>query len=277
MRRIIGIDVGSGKGGHIYEGESCVSTKLPDELRLFLESLPTSTLVTWDAPLTGPSSTEGSLLRMDLTERVIESFFKAELKKSKIKGISVLGYAGCSHWTISRRLLGLPRIGPWDSAGGLPFELVVSDQDRNRSGRMVVEVHPTLAIWLWCRHSDVPSEILRYKERNKEINEATRKERVKSLWSILYPILSKNLLDHNYRFPSKLVPKKDDEIDAVVAWVLGKLWIEGSKSVALLGSRAHGTFLLPYSNDLWEAFSKYAKERSNARTGRGHAGMGSPT
>src|SRR5580704_8258854 len=80
-------------------------------LEAYLKELPGNVLVAWDAPLTGPPDPESWTNGQDLTIRKIERFFRNDPLYKVPKGISVLGYSGCSHWTITRRLLGLHRVG----------------------------------------------------------------------------------------------------------------------------------------------------------------------
>ena len=111
--QVIGIDVGPGKGGHICDGDS-VKEKTPRELEDYLQNLPDNVLIAWDAPLTGPPDPDNWTNDQDLTTRQIERFFRVAGPYRAPIGISVRPYCGCSHWTVSRRLLGLPRVGRYD-------------------------------------------------------------------------------------------------------------------------------------------------------------------
>ncbi len=55
------------------------------------------------------------------------------------------------------------------------------------------------------------------------------------------------------------LPISDDELDARIAWALGRLWIEDEGSVNLLGNLEYGTFLLPKIMGLEEAFLRFAQ------------------
>lgn len=85
----------------------------------------------------------------DLTTRMVESFFNTKKGGKTPKGISVQGHCGCTHWTITRRALGLPRIGRYDiDEDRLPFALCCGPRESvSLEGPMVVEVHPAVAIW----------------------------------------------------------------------------------------------------------------------------------
>src|SRR5580693_6217162 len=129
--KVIGIDVAPSRNCYVSEdGKSAKPWKaavLEDHL-----SKQQNVLIAWDAPLTGPSDPDKPFTKkQDLSIRVIERFFRrAENKKHGLnpdKGISTLSYCGCSHWTISRALLGLPRVGPYDAKlDHLPFKLLTN-------------------------------------------------------------------------------------------------------------------------------------------------------
>lgn len=116
--RVIAIDPAPGKESTVFEGTEYLQLSA-QELREYVDQLADakeSVLVCWDAPLTGPfdPASAGSY-RFDFTKRPIERFFSLNETGFKTpKGISVLGYGACPHWTISRALLGLPRVGPYD-------------------------------------------------------------------------------------------------------------------------------------------------------------------
>lgn len=200
---VIGIDVAPREGGHVCDGK-CVKHMKPAALENYLrEALPKNVLIAWDAPLTGPHDPDKPCTNVqDLTTRKIESFFKTDEFEFKAPpGISILGYCSCPHWTISRALLGLPRVGQYDAPlGGLPFELVTNDQDRRRTGRRIVEVHPAVALWLWCK-ADGYEGPWRYKGPKKDENCKQR----------LAKFMSRRLQNEN------VATACDDELDAWTA------------------------------------------------------------
>ena len=116
--RVISIDPAPAKPSTVFDGV-CYSRKSASKLRHYLEEIACEgpdTLICWDAPLTGPvNSVRPGSCRYDFTKRPIERFFSlAETGLKAPKGISVLGYGACPHWTISRSLLGLPTVGSYD-------------------------------------------------------------------------------------------------------------------------------------------------------------------
>jgi hypothetical protein len=99
--KVIGIDVGPAKGGHVCDGET-VHVRTPPELYDYLVNLPDDVLVAWDAPLTGPPNPDDGLSEGDLTCRQIERFFRSGAYRPP-EGISVRPYSGCSHFVASRK------------------------------------------------------------------------------------------------------------------------------------------------------------------------------
>jgi len=232
------------------------------ELDDFLKSLGPDVLIAWDAPLTGPPDPERWTDKQDLTMRRIEAFFRQKGSYRPPEGISVLPYGGCPHWTISRRLLGLPRIGQYDSTS-LPFSLATQDAPPAR-GRHVVEVHPAVALWRWSRAAGHEGAWT-YKGTKAEAREVRA-------------ILCETLVDLVGSHETRL---GDDDLDALVAWRLARDWING-EGVRLLGNRRTGSFLLPYDADLWADFDRYAtsaasKEARRDRVSRTQEGSKNPS
>lgn len=222
-------------------------------------------LVCWDAPLTGPWNPDNDdlFLPKDHTKRPLETFFTNKPIAGVFrvpKGISVLGYGGCPHWTITRRLLGLPRVGPYDRTD-LPYELVADDEHGLRvGGAFIVEVHPALAIWLWCRRRMRTRKNWTYKKDVK----LTR-----HLWQTVMNNLAQDGCDEALlsRFGAK-EPMDDDELDVLVAWLLGALWSRrtvgkrGARLVRLMGNRNTGCMLLPNIDGLAKRFEDFRLEKT---------------
>jgi len=249
----IGCDVAPKKGGDLFDGSEfrqLTPQELADDFAR-LASRP-DMLVAWDSPLTGPVDPDARLVvgGQDLTQRQIETFFRTDAWGFKVpKGISVLPYCGCSHWTISHRVLGLPKVGPYSLPyEELPFRLVF-DRDEltlaNEPRASVVEVHPAVAVWLWCRKSNMQAETWKYKK-----NPA----RVRELWRLIC-----EQVDETEGLP---LPESDDQLDAIVAWLLAERWIAGN-GVVLLGNRRTGSFLVPESDTLLAAFDRFLRATGN--------------
>ncbi len=237
---MIGIDVAPAKGGHVYEHGATPRLMKPADLDSYLCALPGDVLVAWDAPLTGPPDPATWTGGRDLTTRPIESFFTRHGRYKAPPGISVRSYCGCPHWTISRRLLGLPRIGRYDKTE-LPFRLVTDDLPP-RYGRHVVEVHPAVALWLWCKE-DGYNGPWKYKGDAK----------AKVCRTALCVRMS-------MRMGKDLTGISDDELDSMVAWYLAHCWVN-RQGVRLLGNERTGSFLLPDEPNLRTEFEQFAPEK----------------
>ena len=258
MMKVISVDVAPGKPSTVFDGcefKDLDAHALRDYLK---EHEKPGTLVCWDAPLTGPRNPDDAGLPRDFTQRPIDGFFGSTQGRKTPKGISVLGYGGCPHWTITRSLIGLPRLGPFDAPyWELPFYLwpgapSESDQHPPVDERpTVVEIHPGLAAWLWCceesRKWKDPKVARIYKGKNG------RKLR-EEMWEI---ILSKasGLWDYGCA-PTET----DDQFDAAVGYILGRALLEGENGtvrVASLGDRRMGSFLLPVVPGLESAWKQW--------------------
>ncbi len=258
--RVIGIDPAPGKDSVVFDGSS-FNGYSPENLAVYLDELKSrkDVLICWDAPLTGPANLgNSSTQKHDLTKRLIERFFTNKKLSERFRvppGISVQGYAACQHWTISRRLLGLPRVGLYDQKEGLPFELMTSESDKPiEDGAYVVEVHPALAMWLWFQDSPEKISDWHYKgqkrkghERNEQLKEFVRLlETALSQWDMADSINDQEI-------------ETDDHLDAFVAWLLGTLWLEGGNKVVLLGDTESGSMLLPNVEGLVDSFDGFVK------------------
>ena len=123
-------------------------------------------------------------------------------------------------------LLGLPRVGPFDRPlDDLPFHLVTEEAAKPRSGPAIVEVHPAVAAWLWCRDGWQDGATWRYKQADAAREAMSRRV-------------------------------QDDELDARIAFALGSLWLS-SDAVVLLGDLEQGTFLLPRVEGLERSFRTF--------------------
>jgi Protein of unknown function (DUF429) len=222
---VIGIDPKPSRGGWVFRSSGlpadllttpCLATYLHETL----QGVPT--LICWDSPLTGspnPAATLG--LKGEFTKRCIERFFTTQGIFRVPSGISVQGFSGCQHWAISRHLIGLPRVGRFDRGWNeLPFRLLTADGDRPHAnaGSFIVEVHPALALWLWCRF--VGGEEHRGQWNYKEDPQVRM-----DLWTRLC-ILINQFSPHMVKaLAAPGPPQNDDDLDARLAWLLGKMWL----------------------------------------------------
>ena len=127
-RTVIGIDPASSrkkKKSYVF----CPARNLDEEMdvpelrKKIRQWAAESVLVCWDAPLTGPEDPSGAGDPGSLTQREVETQLAKLIKKAP--GVSVRGFSGLTHWTVTRHLLGLPRVGPYDlPEEDLPLKLV---------------------------------------------------------------------------------------------------------------------------------------------------------
>ena len=240
--RVVAIDPAPAKPSTVFDG-TCFTHMPAPELRDYLKRIShePGTLVCWDAPLTGPADVvRAGSTRYDFTKRPIERFFSSKQTGFKAPtGISVLGYAACPHWTITRSLLGLPRVGAFDAPDSrLPFGLVTQMGDLDAGRPSVVEIHPALAAWLWCRHDRPEGASWSYKGST----DPERERRVRTeMWDII-----RKRADVAADLPQ---PETDDEFDAAVGFVLGAMLMRdqahASGRCTILGNARDGAWLVP--------------------------------
>jgi len=256
--KVSGIDPAPRRGLQVFDGTDH-QIKL-EESAAFLADLARDDdhLVCWDAPLTGPPSwvVEGAAAEGSaFCQRPLESFFgRASTGFKAPPGISVQGYAGCPHWALTRSLLGLPRVGRFDGkAESLPFRPMTSDSQRPERGRCIVEVHPAVALWLWCRDERGDAASGLYK--SSLVCKADRDKLVLEIWESLLRVRA-----FAGTFPPTLRdPGTDDELDARVAYALGRLWLDDPAEVSFLGDADTGGFLLPRVPGMEERFRSFVE------------------
>lgn len=257
--KVISIDPAPSKENTVCDGKS-FREKQAAQLRTMLEGVGRNTLICWDAPLTGPQNPDqAGKAKRDLSQRCIESFFSRGVTRFKTPpGISVRPYSGCSHWAITRSLLGLPRTGPHDAKyEDLPFHLLPG-KDRNETPRpTVVEIHPAVAAWLWCRgKSGFPKETEKWSYKKC----ARLREK---MWDVIR---------NEARGVDCTDPEDDDDFDAAVGYLLGRLYLRdrdepvSGRSVILLGNRRTGSFLVPNVKGILTRWDEFAKEWPPARS-----------
>jgi len=256
--KVCGIDPAPKRGLQVFDGADH-KIELEDSAA-FLARLARDDdyLVCWDAPLTGPPSwvVEGAAAEGSaFCQRPLESFFgRASTDFETPPGISVQGYAGCPHWALTRSLLGLPRVGRFDAkAESLPFLPATSDAQRPDSGRCIVEVHPAVALWLWCR--DERGAAASWLYHRSKVRKADREKVLCALWESLLKVRAFAGV-----FPPTLRdPGTDDELDARVAYALGRLWLDDPAEVSFLGDADTGGFLLPRVPGMEEKFRLFVE------------------
>lgn len=227
-KAVLGIDPAPAKKSTIYDGKKFMHFS-PEELRRYLSGFKEKdVLICWDAPLTGPGIIEEGKFSMRQIERVLG----AQMRKAKVAGVSVLPYSGCSHWAISRSMLGLPRVGEYDSEN-IPFPLTFS---RSFQRAASAEVHPAVAMYYWLgdMFTKYKGSGLKSAQQRAAVQHNFRALRA---CPVLADLHSGNGFDANKEL-------SDDELDAWVSWALGVLWLQGTE-VVQLGDAHSGAMLLP--------------------------------
>ena len=264
-------------------------------------------LITWDAPLTGPSN-QGNVKEWNrnFTQRMIERLFtNAQYFNSSttnVKGISVLGYSGCSHWTLSQHTLGLPVISEYHTPiDNLPYTLVKNDATnvllpcdhflKNYADKpLVAEVHPALAMWVFLNgHKEAPKNLFQNDRCTEPCNNCD-KCNDGTLW--YYKGKQPKTKEHPTCIPRRLEALKKcfcekmkslpenfheaildaDHLDAYIAWLLGKLWVNSAlddpkeDGVQLVGTLATGAMLLPQGSAINESLKKLVSHENPSET-----------
>lgn len=248
--KVIGIDPAPSKKSTIFvDGEfehkdyASLKKYLSEELEKNKQNL-----ICWDAPLTFPFIPETKPEEYSpLYMRPIEYFFNFDEDIKPPKGISVLGYAGCSHWAISQYILGYPRPEVYSDINPR-YKLICKDSQEiskeSENGIYITEVHPALAIWFYLKDIIKDSNNFNWKYKNSS---SSRIGIVK-------------ILKDNVNFKDMPDIKNDDELDAYIAWKLGNDWINDEqpvvKKVCILGNEETGSFLLPYDEPIFNNFKK---------------------
>jgi predicted RNase H-like nuclease len=145
-------------------------------------------------------------------------------------------------------------VGPWDVQWkDLPFQLIAEGDIPTGSGHYIVEVHPALALWLWCGFGWCSWQ----GEWNYKRDEGIRK----ALWQLMRERLKTAELSRSTRVGDlDFEPSCDDELDAFISWLLGVLWVRRSDKVLLLGNRQTGSMLLPRVAGMENSFDRFVAQ-----------------
>lgn len=243
--RIISVDPAPGKPSTLYDSSDQKFRHLsPAALDTYLIKARNETerlLLVWDAPLTGPPSTDRIAECQNAGDpnpyymRRLEQRLRARYSQL----VNILGYAGCSHWAISRAVLGLPKVGRYCS-DCIPFRHVVKNDRPVELGHYVVETHPALAAAML--DTSVTDLLREYK--GSRVSAETRKDATRKLFEHL-----KSWCEQHHPEIIPTLPQEvtgDDEFDALVGYVIATVWINGGNSVEVVGNQADGAMLLPH-------------------------------
>lgn len=224
-------------------------------------------LICWDAPLTMPTGGDN----LGYYTRKIESIWiAARAANPEGSWASVQPVAGCSHWAISQKLLGFPRLANAPVRGALLSPQLITNHVINltlKAGLYLVEVHPALALQVRLGSALLKIKILSNGLADADEDESWKLSGKKSYknvsWGIatsktnksgfahLWEISREAFRDGGLALPSsengkneKHQPGPSDHLDAWVAMRLGVLWLQGG-GVKLYGNGSRGSFLLP--------------------------------
>ncbi|WP_026232045.1 hypothetical protein [Neolewinella persica] len=243
-------------------------------------------LLCWDSPLTVPSTTvkdHNDLVPGCFSTRKIEASYLMERGEGAKKkdgtrsppliagtkdekgrqilpsGIFVGHYTGVPHWAISQYMLGYPNVGGKMGVSRNDYKLI-SEQPHNNQllQDSVVEVHPALSAYLWVKDSEDGKKVKswRYKTNKKVQDDQIRNLTPSGFYSLLRKELKEKtniqlpLCLSEWRKDKKSIQDRkitDDEFDAFVAWLLGRIWLD-SNNVELAGNAATGSWLIPTSS-----------------------------
>ena len=242
----------------VFDGARCLPMSAP-ELRDHVNRIAaegSGTLVRWDAPLTGPADpVRPGSNPYGFTKRRIERFFSIGATGLKTpKGISVLGYGACPHWTIARSLLGLPGVGSFDvPESRLPFGPMTEPDCRGQHRPRVVETHPALAAWLWCRDERQAGASRVCKGGKCPVDERRR------VWREMWDIIPRRA-----EFAEDLpCPVTDDQFDAGVGHILGTMIsrdeADRRRRCTIVGDARDGACLVPSTPGLVAAWNRWSE------------------
>jgi len=257
---ILGIDPAPVKNSVVFDGVK-FRTFTPYNLKKFIQKLTYKSqdiFIAWDAPLSGAIEKTN----LNLYERKIEKYFNRNNKKVRNflipKGISTLGYAGCSHWTISQYIFGYPNLNE-DISINHSFKLVQNQSDINyENGFQLTEIHPALSMWIVLKDSLSTHPLFidtwQYKGANAKdkLNPKRREIIIDTLISIDFV---KKEIDLE-PFKDELM-LSDDKLDTFFCWLLGKKLINKQNDILIYGDKSNGSFLLPYSKYIKDDLDRY--------------------
>ena len=267
--RSIGLDIHAAKPSYVYTDEGVVKSLKPDGL---IESLQKEAqkgvhpLVVCDAPLTAPYlySIKRALKRENkLTKRGIEYFFTRQdygFNTHKIEGINVGEYSKLSHRTVVDYVFGLPQVDNIAKVRKAEITVqytVLTEQPNDFetfTGPALTEIHPGVFMWLLL---DRKEQGWTYKSDQK-VFENIRDRIAERIPSYIDELHVENLRNIKFKDSKK---DGDDRLDAFICWLAGKMYLKGSARI--YGNKQSGSFLLPQSSELDDAFKKLMKSYSD--------------
>ena len=258
--RVVGCDPSPARGVHLYDGDGAARLLSFQSLSEYLADLPANVIIAYDGPLSGPIAPDGPVLHQaDLSRRVIEAFFKNTGHGFALpSAIPMAGYATLPNWPLTRRLFGLPRLGPLDRpTTELPFAPIFSGEVAPIAGRHVVEVNAQVAIWLVALEDPAFGSInWSYRDRP---------DVMRTIWRIVVERLTGRPLLELADFWRMPPPENLNQFEAMIAWLMVDLWRTKPNEIELLGEARTGAWLLPRIAGLRAAFTQFADRELKRR------------
>ena len=242
--KVIGIDPAPSKETVAFDGAQ-FHVCLPDGVNALIAAQTGDrdrVLVLWDAPLRMDPG-EYYKRAVDVDAKKLVASWSSVLEP---KAVGVAAAAQCPHNILSMAVLGLPM--------GVPrhgLQLLADASALEAGGRWVAEVHPAVALGWWYARQGAGSAVRlpRYKGNDGMVDKVRG-----DLVELLQPLRAFigpeawAFLDSDAGGGSPL--KNDDQLDAWVAWLLGRLLLAGRAELwrgadAAAVQRDGGYYVLP--------------------------------
>jgi len=245
---VLGIDPAPVKNSIVFDGIKFREFS-PYNLKRFIDKISyikDDIFIAWDAPLSGAISKKN----FNLYERDIERYFNRNNKRirdfSIPKGISTLGFASCSHWTLSQYIFGYPNLNPSISSNH-KFKLIHQLKDIDYHNTLqITEAHPALAMWIILEKTLSKHPLFQDTWQYKGTNAKDKKnlERREVIIDSLINSKFINSLINLEPYKNELL-KSDDKLDTFLCWIMAKKLLLKKDDVKIYGDNKKGSFLLP--------------------------------
>ena len=254
---VLGIDPAPVKKSVVFDGVK-FREFTPYNLKRFIDKISfrhKSIFIAWDAPLSAAIDKDN----FNLYERRIEKYFNRNNKKIRDffipKGISTLGYASCSHWTISQYIFGYPNLNPLLNSSHT-YQLVQHTRDINFvDGLQITETHPALALWIVLKEllAEHPLFVETWQYKGVDAKDKSNKKRREIIIDTLFviPFVADEIDLSLYK--DELLDS-DDKLDAFFCWLLASKLLKKNRNVTIFGDNKVGSFLLAYDKSIYEYF-----------------------
>ena len=197
----------------------------PIDVRPWLESRLASqpdTLVAWDAPLAFDPN-------HSFYTRPVDKHLAAAATDEP--AVNTAHFGNLSHWSITCHVLGYP-FG--DPPQGLQ---IVDAMPASSSSPVAIEVHPAFAAYQWWRSAGRADVVPAYKRGG-------RRQRLAAVQELLHALAVELRCERKLLLALEArQARPDDLLDAVMAWEVGKRFVEGTTTT--VGDAKAGFIVLP--------------------------------